>query len=346
MNREFVREQLSQYKISQLQLDPFGFCNARCWFCPVKYQGNPEHAREHMSVDLLHRVLKNIIDERDRPDGLVDSKFWFFYTAHYNEVLLYKHFEDLLKISREFKLQFMVLTNGIPLTPEKTDLILEYSDVVNGICFNVPAFEPELWSKRVGVSDRQFDRLISNIHYAQSRFVNLMRIGAISIQVNGVDSNSFEDRGGWLTKGSEFLTDIDLDPETGEVAQQVNLAKAIFPGMPVYARPNPVDRAGSLDSIISNKSAIVKFLQRGDSSKNVIGCTNGREVGGRTYGWLHVNSLGQVFLCCNDINMDVVFGDMRTQELRDFWGSYRHIDKILESYQTICRTCSSAKFED
>lgn len=346
MNLDLVRSQFAQHRIGQMQLDPYGFCNAKCWFCPVKYKGNPEHAREHMSVDLLYKIISNLIQERSRPDGLVSPGFGGFYTAHYNEVLLYRHFEDLLRICQEFKLCFMVLSNGIPFSPENADLISRYPGVVNGICLNIPAFEPELWSRRAGMNVKLFDRLVSNVRYVMQKFPHMVKMKTFSIQVNGSNEYSWLDRGGWLTKGPEFPNDMDLTPFTGELASQAQRARDLFPGVQVFEVPSLIDRAGSLDHIMTNKDAIVKFLQKGDATKKVVRCGNGFEIGGRPVGWIHINSIGQAFLCCNDYDMDVVVGDFKTQELRDFWGKEEHIRLIAESYETICRTCASAHFEE
>lgn len=340
-----IREKFAQHKINQMQLDPFGFCNAKCWFCPVKYRGNPEHTKENMSVELLEKILYNIKYEQNRPDGLVSPNFAGFYTAHYNEILLYRHFEDLLRICQEFNWCFMVLSNGVPLSPDRVDLILRYPGVVNGICLNIPAFEPELWSKRAGMNQRQFDRLISNVHYAMSKLHDMVQRKSMSIQINGINHRSFLNQGGWITAGPEFPKDMDLDPVTGELATQELLARELFPGLQIFSVPSLIDRAGSLDHVMTNKDAIVHWLQKGDTTKKVIGCSNGIEVGGRPVGWLHVNSLGQAFLCCNDYDMDVVVGDFRTQTLRDFWGTDEHVEKIQQSYDTICRECASAVFE-
>ena len=340
-----IREQFQRHKINQLQLDPFGFCNAKCWFCPVKYRGNPEHAKATMSVELLTKILYNIHEEKNRPDGLVTPNFGGFYTAHYNEILLYKHFEDLLKICKELNLCFMVLSNGVPLTPDKVDLMLEYPGVVNGICLNIPAFEPELWSRRSGINISQFDKLLRNVHYVMQRLPDMINRRSIRIQINGINHNSFLQNGGWITAGLEFPRDMDLDLATGELATQENLARSLFPGMQIFSVPNLLDRAGSLDHVMTNKDAIVHWLQRGDKAKRVVGCGNDIEVGGRPVGWLHVNSIGDAFLCCNDYDMDVVIGNFQDQSLRDFWGTEEHIAKIQQSYNTICRECASAVFE-
>lgn len=340
-----VKEQFANFKIHQMQLDPYGVCNARCWFCPVKYKGNPIEGKEVMSPELLRKIIENLIEERDREDGLVAKSFGGFYTAHYNEILLYPHFEELLKICKEYNLCFMVLSNGIPLTPERVDLIVKYKGVVNGICLNTPAFDAETWSKRSGINIKQFDKLISNIQYAMEKLPHMVQNKSFSIQVNGSNHNSFSDRGGWLDKGPEFPLDMDLDVETGELATQTKKAKELFPGLQIFPVPSLIDRAGLLDHIMTNKDAIKRNLQRGDETKKVIGCGNGREVGGRPVGWIHVNAAGKVFLCCNDYDMEVQFGDFKTQRLSEFWGNTEHQRKVQQSYDTICRGCASAIFE-
>ena len=340
-----VQEQFQKFKIHQMQLDPYGVCNARCWFCPVKYKGNPDHGKEVMSPELLRKIIGNLIEERNKENGLVSKSFGGFYTAHYNEILLYPHFEELLKICQEYKLCFMVLSNGIPLTPERVDLLVKYKGVVNGICLNIPAFDPDTWSKRSGINIKQFDKLISNIKYAMEKLPDMVEHKSFSIQVNGSTDYSFTSRGGWLDKGPEFPQDMDLNPHTGELVQQVQKAKDLFPGLQVFDVPSLIDRAGLLDHVMTNKRAIKRNLQKGDETKKVIGCGNGREVGGRPVGWIHVNAAGKVFLCCNDYDMEVQFGDFKTQTLRDFWGTEYHQQKVQESYDTICRNCASALFE-
>lgn len=340
-----IKNEFTNHKISQLQLDPFGVCNAKCWYCPVRYKGNPVEGRTIMSVELLEKIIKNLIDERNDPNGLVSTAFNGFYTAHYNEVLLYPHFEELLKLCRKYKLVTMVLSNGGPLTKDKTDLLKEYQDVLSGICLNVPAFDAETWSKRSGMPIEHFDGLIDNIRYASEQLPNMVVSKAFSIQINGVHDLSFTDKGGWLTKGINFPTDIDLDVLNGELIQQEKKARELFPNVNIFTVPYLIDRAGLLDDVMSNKLAIETHLMNTSLEKKVIGCGNGREIGGRPIGWLHVNSNGDAFLCCNDYDFEFKFGNFKTQELKDFWGSDEHLRKIQTAYDTTCRSCASAIFE-
>jgi hypothetical protein len=335
-----IREQFKKHKISQMQLDPFGVCNARCWFCPVKYRGNPAEGKETMSSELLEKIISNIIGERNKPDGLVSKKFNGFYTAHYNEILLYKYFDKFLEICRKYKLVSLILSNGVALTPDKVDLIKNYPDVLSGICLNIPAFEAEVWSKRSGFSEKQFETLVSNIRYVVEKLPNMVANKAFSIQINCVHKLSLIENGGWLEKGEEF-PDIDLDIEKGELKLQEKKARELFPRVNIFTVPYLIDRAGTLNNVMSNKSSI----ERHRRSRNVVECGNGREVGGRPIGWVHINAAGNAFLCCNDFNFDFKFGNFKTQQLSDFWGKDEHIDKIEQSYKTICLNCASAVYQ-
>jgi hypothetical protein len=285
-------------------------------------------------------------EEKQRPDGLVHSSFSGFYTAHYNEILLYKHFDYLLELCREFKLCFMVLSNGTTLTKNRVDIISEYKDVINGINLNVPIFtSAEKWAKRVNSSPNLHARVMNNIQYAMDKLPDYVSNKTFSIVVQGITHNSLTERGGWINLGKDFDQDIDLDAYTGEHAQEVSKAKELFPGLQIYGNPSLIDRAGSLENIISNKDAIGKYLMRDNQDKKVIGCGNSWEVGGRPFGWVHINANGECFLCCNDYNMkETVFGSFQDGELRDFWLTEKHTQIIQHSFNTMCRVCAAAKF--
>jgi len=344
---QIIREAFGKHKISQMQLDPNGHCNAGCWFCPVSIKGNPSHAKKPMPVDLLEKIISNIIEERDREDGLVSKNFGGFYTSHYNETLLYPYLEDFFKILRRYKLMTMILSNGSTLTPNKTDLIKEYKDVINGVNLNVPILSnDELWAKRAGMKKGMYPNMIRNINYFISEIPDWATNGIFSIGMNGINNSALHSNGGWIETGEKFPQDIDLDNEQGENAREVRTAKQMFPTVRnIYGVPHLIDRAGLMDGIIDNKKAIHKYLKRGDKNARVIGCGNGIEVGGRPVGWIHINSIGEAFLCCNDYDMEVVIGDLSKQRLRDFWGNENHIQKIKESYEGMCTVCASARFE-
>ena len=72
-----IKQNLNKYKITDAQIDPFGYCNAKCWFCPVRYQKNPPHAAKHMSLDLLDKIFSELIKEKEKPNGVYDFDYTF-----------------------------------------------------------------------------------------------------------------------------------------------------------------------------------------------------------------------------------------------------------------------------
>lgn len=319
-------------KIKMMQLDPFGFCNAKCWFCPVKYIPQPQEGSGVMSLDLIEKILSDLIEEKNKPDGVVDSNFKHITLSHYNEILLYKHFDGLLELLRKYSLQCYVLSNGVSLTKQKADLIYEYKDVVMHIGLNIPAFEKKLWASRSGFSEDQFERLINNVQYASEKLAYLGN--QFHIGVNGLDNRHFNT--GSVSKAPQWQDlNYNLNVENGEHITQFKLAKKIFPNVSI-SQFGLYDRAGLLDHIMTNKP----MLRSKNKGKKVVGCQN---WGDRSTEWLNINSAGSVFLCCNDYNFDYKFGDLTTQTVREVWLSDLRKQVVEKAYKEICRNCYSAK---
>ena len=324
------------------QIDPNGLCNSGCWFCPVAYAPNPTQAKKNMPIEQLEDILQQLTCGKGE---FVSENFNFIYTAHYNEVLLYKYFEEMLQLFRKYGYQTIVLTNGTPLTPAKTDIIKQYPDVVYGICFNTPSANAERWSKLVNMPEKMFERLKSNIQYAIEQLPDMFKEKRMSIQVNGMNQRSLSEYGGWLD-ALPNAPKLNMDPENGSLATEVKEFNELFPGMQVYEMPHLIDRAGHLDKhkVITNIKGIANHAKK--DKKRVIGCGNGREVGGRPNGWIHINANGDMFICCNDYDFETVFGNINEKPIRDIWMSQEHKDMVEHSYKTLCTTCAAAIWGD
>lgn len=328
-----LRKSLFATQIKSIQIDPFGFCNAKCWFCPVRYKPQPEIGSGVMSVELLEKIFENVDIEKKKTNGLINPKLDLILTAHYNEVLLYKHIEDLFKLLRKYKLRTYVLSNGISLHKDKVDLIKEYLDVIPQVGLNIPAFERDVWADRSGFSPEQFDRLISNLRYAEEQF-NPLKYN-IQIHVNGVNAATFSTNR--TKKGIGFdALNMDLDMKTGEHEKQYSLARKLFPKWQI-TKSSLFDRAGSID-ILNNQDYMTEISK----DKKVIGCSSWG--GDRVTEWLHVNSAGQTFLCCNDYNFDYVYGDISKQTIEEIWGTDHHINVLNKALTQFCTKCTSAIF--
>jgi MoaA/NifB/PqqE/SkfB family radical SAM enzyme len=323
------------------QIDPNGLCNVGCWFCPVSHGGNPAAGRADMPIETLRSVIEQLMAGKGT---FVSDNFDFVYTAHYNEVLLYKYFEEMLQLFREHGLRTIVLTNGTPLTKAKVDIIKEYQDVVYGICLNVPAAEEELWAQYTGKNPKMFSKLMENIQYAIDSLPAMFESKNLSIQINGVTEESLASKNGWITL-LENAPDIDLRVDGGDLDRQYNLFLERFPGINAYKMPNLIDRAGHLDKmgVMTNIDGIKKYAQQ--DKTRVIGCGNGIEVGGRPNGWIHINANGALIICCNDFDFETVFGNVNEKPIKDIWMSIDHKEMVLDSYKSLCTTCAHAIWE-
>ena len=176
----------------------------------------------------------------------------------------------MLEILRKNKIRTIVLTNGTPLTKARTDLIKEYQDVVYGICFNIPASEPEEWARATGKPVKMFDKLIEQVTYAVEQLPDMVANKSMSIQVNGINKNSLVEYGGWIQTLKD-APEMDMDPDTGTLARMKNGWVDRFPGLQVYEMPYLIDRNGHLDThqIITNKAAIESKEKKG--KERVIG---------------------------------------------------------------------------
>lgn len=329
-----VKQSLRGIKITDAQIDPFGYCNAKCWFCPVRYEKNPSATAKHMSVDLLDKVFSEIKKEQTAKDGVVSKEFWHFYTAHYNEVLLYKYLDEMLFLAEYYKYKTMVLSNGLNLTEEKLQVLSKRREAIASINLNIPAFEEELWKERSGITRHGFDVIEQNVRNTMKMFPEMVENGSLSIGINIPTENITKQQ-----NADVVLMERAPKLREREAEEQLSRAKNMFPKLNIYLVNFLVDRAGILEdfSILSNKNMINKIKQK---NQNVVGCSNGNN--GRVYGWLHVNSIGDTFLCCNDYNFNYVFGNLAIQNLKDIWLGDRHEEMILSAYKEICTRCVSA----
>ena len=296
--------------INFIQLDPNGLCNAGCWFCPVSTLRNPKNQINQMDINLFDKIISEIVNLKG---DLINPNLHFIYCSHYNEVLLYKHFESMLKILNKNKLSICILTNGVPLTPKKIDLINKHQPAVSMIAINAPVYEKRLFEKRTGMKEVMFDKLIRNIDYASN---NLYNPNLLLLHINGINEHSN------IIKLKNFP-----DLEKNEMQNQVAIAQKLFPSIKIYEQWNLIDRAGLLKDGMLNK------IPEGE----VIGCSVKRDTE-----WLHISPKGDVFLCCNDYYMEYSYGNLKHKTIKEIWFSKERDLVNKRAFNSICKECSSA----
>lgn len=321
--------------IKNLSIDPNGLCNAKCWYCPIAYFGNPKIGRENMSIETLDKILKQI---KEGVGDFVSNDLIVAYPTHYNEVLLHPEFEEIVKTYSKYNIQFVLFTNGVNLTPDKVDIINKYTDTVLRIVLNVPSAFKEEWSEFAGMNINLFDKLINNLKYAYNNLTNYLENGNYRIVVNGVNEKSYSKNGGWTNTLSNSKN-YDLSLSNGTVEKTIKKFKNMFPKMLIDKNINLEDRIGILSNlnILSNKESIE--IKNKKDKKNVIGCYDNRFEE-----WIHISATGDVFICCEDFNFETVFGNIHKQSIKEIWNSNERQEMIQKSMNTICRKCSYAKW--
>lgn len=330
---------MNNYIIRAVQIDVNGLCNSGCWFCPVSYAGNPKQAINDMTIPELENIFKQLTEGKK---DFVDPNLELIYSAHYNEILLYKHFKEMLELYRKYKFKTYILSNGISLTKSRVDVMLNYPDVIQGILLNIPAADEETWSKYVNKDKKLFKTVVKNVKYAQKTLSYLVeKDWGLVLMVNGVDDRSLTENNGWIDL-LENAPDLDLDEHTGTLQKQINTFKEIFPGLQITESYHLYDRAGQLEKykIFTQRSAIEKYLKPNGSK--VIGCNGGIGIRSRTNEWVHINPNGDLFICCSDYDFETIYGNVNSTSLKDIWNSKERSDMIVKSYLDMCTKCSAA----
>lgn len=291
-----------------------------------------------MELEELDKILLQLHEGKG---DFVDPGLRNIYTANYNEVLLYKHFEEMFDIYRKYNFTINILTNGTPLTKKKVDIISKNIDIVGGILLNIPSGDKKRWAKYVNLNENMFEKMIGNVSYAAEELKDLVEEDRFYLMVNGLNSKSLVENGGWLDV-LPGAPNFNLDPDSGDLAQEVKTLKSIFPTINIFPAHHLYDRAGHLaqSGIIDQTSAINKYLA--GSGKKVIGCNGGLGVRSRTNEWVHINPNGDLFICCADFDFKTVYGNTNKSSLKEIWLSKERKDMIYDSYSKMCTKCSAA----
>jgi len=325
--------------IKVVQLDPNGLCNAKCWYCPVAYGGNPQIGKKNMEID----VLTNILGQLDAGRGdFVDPNFKKIYSAHYNEILLYPYFKEMIFAYRKYNLVTQIFTNGTTLNKERIDFIKENKDVIKHITLNIPSAFPEEWSDYVGLNIKMFDKMMDNLQYLQDQSVIKNKEITVTLQVNGVQDESLFKNGGHITM-LKNSPKINTDPHIGNTAKTINKFKTMFPKFYIFADIHLNDRSGKLDenNVMTNIETI--NLEIKNSNKKVIGCSGGDGNSlSRSEEWLHINANGDIILCCHDYDFKTSYINIKDNTIKEIWNGQKRKEMIKESYNNFCTKCKYA----
>lgn len=315
--REEVRANLEKNKIKVVQLDVNGQCNARCWFCPVKYEGNPRETAVNMPMDKVESVIRKI-----RKSPLCNNKDIIF--SNFSEVLLYDDFEGLVRLTKDHGYRTMIYTNGVALTPRVIDVISSNTDVVYKVLLNVPSLDKTSWAIRTGLSEKIHGTLMNNLEYLHDTLGNRI---PIDIQMNAATNPV-------SSKERELYPNMVYTPRD-EFKDDVDRMRSTFGAFKVYGS-GLIDRCGILSDHGAYKNHRVDELYENEV---VNGCSQSSGGVSKIYSLMCINSVGDAFVCCNDFRMDFKFGNVFEQSIEELWLSEKHVDSICKMFSTFCHRC-------
>jgi hypothetical protein len=283
-----------------------------------------------MPISLLRHVIEQFVKCKG---SLVVDNFHHIWTGHYNEILLYRHFAVFLDILREFGLCTTILSNGLNFNGVNVGQIVDaVSDgTIVGIYLNIPAGDPTSYQRYAGRTPRDFERMVSGTTELLGKLPqSFLDSRSVSIVVNGVDDDHPDQRG-FLGFNAPYIPVSDLENQEAAV-------KKLFPAAGVHKCGGMVDRGGHLTKFgVLNHTSLYARMD-----EMVVGCATDGASGGRPFGWAHINSLGELFLCCSDYSFEYTFGSLATNILEELWLSKDHVKMIMRAHDGMCRTCACA----
>ncbi|MFA5586824.1 MAG: radical SAM protein [Saccharofermentanales bacterium] len=313
--------------IKWVTIDPNVYCNAKCWFCINKYI---ESKSSILSIEKFEIIINKILKERG---NLLDPDFEnIIFNHNFNEILLYPYFENMLELYRKYNLKTIIFTNGTNLTPEKIDLIMNYSDVCDHIILNIPSIDKDTWISYTSLKDYDFNKLINNLNYLHSVINNNIKISNI---INGLNDMSLLENGGNMSKMIKFPKFVKLD-----VNEQKIKFKEKYPKIITNIRNQLTDWSNFLEEKEIYSLSLGNILNIKRDNKKIIGCS----CRSRIHNHLEITSNGDVFMCINGIFGDNSrYGNILEQDLFDIWNSEER-KKIIEYSTTkgICTRCNAA----
>lgn len=364
--------------INHVAIDPNGVCNAKCWFCPIRYDED-RAVPEEMSVADLESIFNKVASARD--SGTFGNDI-YIHTAMYNEIILYRHWDKFLELASNYKLKIILYTNGIALNKKRIDELKQFEDAVELIVFNIPAFEKELWGNYMGVNPELFDNLLQNIHYLNSQDLTCTTTTVVNSMFEDVVKNDFinHNRLGDIV---EYVSDKTWDeqielaknlslPNTSKGEWVANRAGNVPVNMPNVSKGEwvanragnvPVEmsnvskgewvanRAGNVPVSMSNVSKgewvanragniPVTFIEEEESP--VIGCTLGKADYGdnRVHNWMNIDPRGDIVVCGEDYYQETSLGNIHDfDDLSVWYNSEARLKGIEQAHATLCRRC-------
>ena len=199
-------------------------------------------------------------------------------------------------------------TNGLALNMDKIVKLLNLEPII--IKISLPRFSKDQCLKIMGIDNTKILKNI-NLLFEEGRKRNIdnSKDKFLLVMVNAPESEQILMRNYLSRRGMENFFDLQLW------------------GL--------VNRGGSVGSIFGKRIC----------HKKIKGCHQGSKEF-NINNWFNILANGKVALCCMDWNVEVIFGNMNTQSIKEVWESKRYkevLDMVFGKVETnknfICKRC-------
>lgn len=300
--------------IKNVQIDTNGVCGSKCWYCPVRYIPRPENTI--MSEEMFRSILYSLVGIEPKPT------IWL---AAYNDILMDPLVSNRLSTLRHYNYRVPILTNGVGLS-RNINTVDANIDIITAITIDLPAGNGSDYTKHTGNSSRVFDLIIDSIKTLYYRSPTVYK-DKIHIHVNGVYDDTYA------------RNQLKVDIPIGDTDKQVRELRALLPevaGSIKDCRPL-CDRAGNLrEFAIDNSTMPCRGSWRLPMGATRVSGCNG---GDRLNSWVHISSVGDLFLCCQDYKQETTYANLKDGCIINSFYSPAREQAIDRAMSGLCLKC-------
>lgn len=283
----------------KIWVEPTNACNLLCKICPQSDGGFP--TKGLMDVYLINKIAS----ELRTIDPLI-------VTLHLSgEPLIHPHIGDLIKILKKETLNVTFSTNGVLLTKEKIDELIEsgLDDIRIDFAADKKKFE-EVRQKAVW----------------ETVYKNILALLEIKKERK-------------LFKPRVLIINIDITDDPREVERNLKDLKKLFNGYPAEILNLELHTwAGEFAEKAGNGSLYKRFSHTQAVQSHYFPCPH-------IFGSFVISWNGDVVPCCRDLKKDYIIGNIKDKTIMELWNSERLMSlrkmQLSKRYKEIplCRAC-------
>jgi len=130
-----AREEPPRFCLSKIEIHPSGSCNLKCPFCYGQNLAPLPRDRKDLPNGTMTKIVTNVHDEMPEENPL------FVFAGMYSEPLLHPEVVDALKKIGEYGFRFGIYTNGLLMSPNIQNAIIDNANKTSTEKLSFVAFD-------------------------------------------------------------------------------------------------------------------------------------------------------------------------------------------------------------